>query len=1081
MKATPASIAKVARPRTSGLVGRPRLFEALDACLARPLTWVSGPAGSGKTMLVAGYLEARRLPSLWYLVDERDADVAAFFYYMGEASHRAFPGRRTPLPLLTGEHVQGIPAFTRTYFDALFARALGPARKRGRFLLVFDNLQDVSTVAPFNHVLAQGVAALPEALRVVVLSRTAPPPAFAGLRADGALAEVGGKDLRFTLDEARDLLQLGDDALATRLHERTEGWAAGLRLVSDGLREGRVEPRSLAEQLPADVFDYFVTELLEKADAATRRFLLATAVLPDMPVAVAARLTGRSDAAAILSRLSREHLFTTRHATRDEVYRYHPLFREFLLAYGRRHETEAERRRLTIEAADLLEDRGLVEHAASLRLEQADWEGLARLTLAHAPELVRQGRGNTLVEWLSAIPADVAGRHAAIPYWKGVCRLAYDTREAMALLERAFDQYAREGDVRGATLAAAAAIEATFLERGDFSRLDRHISWIDDHAAEALGTAPGEVELLLVRVMVSAISFRRPDHPHRERWRARAEQLLLGDVDVGERIALGTALQIYYIYLGQHRAAARVVAALRPFVAPRHLAPLACVKWCMVEATHHHMVAVDGDACLEAVARGLETARRAGVHVLDPILLNIGAYGALTAGRLDEADRLLSEMHAPRQSPFDLGNHYCCRLCRDLLTGDARSAREDAGLALEHMTRAGAAFPIYLAHAGIAHAALLGGDFEAAGRHLAEARAFADTVSDFPWETVAVFPEAALALATGDEPRAVERLAKAFAIAREQGYRNTLFWDPAMMARLCAAALDRGIEVDYVRDLVRARGLVPPTDVAVSEAWPFRLKLYTLGRFVAVAEDGPAAFGKAQLKPIALLKAIVALGEAGAPVGDASTRAVSREELLEALWPEVDGDKASQSLRFTLHQLRRVAGLGDAVLATDGQLSLDPRRVWVDAWALRDVADRASHVAASASLERKGPELDRLAQRALGLYGGDFLPDDRKHPWTAATRERLKGRLLRVAGLLGAHLEAAERWDSAAEYYRKAIEIDDLQEETYQALLRCYRRLGRRAEAVAAYERCRAALRAALGIEPSAETERLYWRIVSPR
>jgi DNA-binding SARP family transcriptional activator len=468
------------------------------------------------------------------------------------------------------------------------------------------------------------------------------------------------------------------------------------------------------------------------------------------------------------------------------------------------------------------------------------------------------------------------------------------------------------------------------------------------------------------------------------------------------------------------------------------------------------------------------------VHVLDPILLNIGAYGALTAGRLDEADRLLSEMNAPRLSPFDLGNHYCCRLCRDLLTGDARSAREHAGLALEHMLRTGAAFPIYLAHVGNAHAALLGGDFEAAQRHLAEARAFAETVSDFAWETVALFPEAALALATGDEPKALEGLAKAFSIAREEGYRNTLFWDPAMMARLCAAALDRGIEVDYVRDLVRARGLVPPLDVAVSEAWPFPLKLYTLGRFAVLAEDRPAAFGRAQHKPLALLKAIVALGETG-PAGDTATRAVSREDLLEALWPEVDGDKASQSLRFTLHQLRRVPGLADAVVATDGQLSLDPRRVWVDAWALHDVADRAIRIAATAEPGGKRTELERLTQTALALYGGDFLPDDRKHSWTAAARERLKGKLLRVVSLLGAHLEATDRSDSAVECYRKAIEVDELQEETYRSLLRCYKRLGRRAEAVAAYERCRAALRAALGVEPSAETERLYWRIVSPR
>ncbi len=106
------------------MVVRPRLFRRIDRGRARPVTWVWGPPGAGKTSLVASYLAARKLRVLWYQVDEGDADVATFFYYLGQAA----PRRRRPLPLLTPEYRQGLAAFTRRYFRELYARLKVPFR-----------------------------------------------------------------------------------------------------------------------------------------------------------------------------------------------------------------------------------------------------------------------------------------------------------------------------------------------------------------------------------------------------------------------------------------------------------------------------------------------------------------------------------------------------------------------------------------------------------------------------------------------------------------------------------------------------------------------------------------------------------------------------------------------------------------------------------------------------------------------------------------------------------------------------------------------------------------------------------------
>ena len=123
MAGNDAPIAKITRPIITGVLPRERPFHLLDSGLNRPVTWIAGPAGSGKTTLIASYLDARKLPCIWYQIDEGDADIATLFYYMGLAAEKTCPGEK-PLPLLTPEYLAGIPVFARRYFEELYGRLL---------------------------------------------------------------------------------------------------------------------------------------------------------------------------------------------------------------------------------------------------------------------------------------------------------------------------------------------------------------------------------------------------------------------------------------------------------------------------------------------------------------------------------------------------------------------------------------------------------------------------------------------------------------------------------------------------------------------------------------------------------------------------------------------------------------------------------------------------------------------------------------------------------------------------------------------------------------------------------------------
>jgi two-component SAPR family response regulator len=232
-----------------------------------------------------------------------------------------------------------------------------------------------------------------------------------------------------------------------------------------------------------------------------------------------------------------------------------------------------------------------------------------------------------------------------------------------------------------------------------------------------------------------------------------------------------------------------------------------------------------------------------------------------------------------------------------------------------------------------------------------------------------------------------------------------------------------------------------------------------LGGFVLAKDGAPVTFtGKVQQKPLALLKTLVALGG----------REVLETQLGDALWPEAGGDAAHQAFAATLHRLRGLVGHPNALRLQDGRLSLDPHHVWLDVWAFEHLLREAERV------ERlDGQRFIALVERALAMYRGPFLGAEGSADWAVSAAERLRSRFLRASGRLGRYWTEAGEWERAIDAYERALAVDDLAEEFYQGLMTCHARLGRRAEALRAYARCRRALAATLGVEPSPATQAL--------
>ncbi len=1066
------AIAKISRPNAASLIHRKRLFRLLDNARKQPALWVAGPAGSGKTSLIASYLDARGLPCLWYDVDAGDADIASFFYYLGLAAQKAAPRCRKPLPLFTPEYLHGLATFARRYFETLYSRLKSP------FVIVLDNFQEAAEESLLHGILLDSLAQAPPGIQVMVLSRNEPPSAFTRLRAHGAIGLIGWEELRFTPAESKRLILMKEKRtlpadVISMLCERTEGWAAGLVLLAEG--EGTCFPgrRHADAAHGQEVFDYFAGEVFEKLDAPTRDFLLLSSLLPQMNVRSVMKLTGNEDGSRIFAALSRNHFFTQEHGGAEPTYRFHALFREFLLTRLRESCSPGEFLQVQKQAAALLEESGRVEHAIQLFSEARDWGSVTRMVLSHAQELISQGRRGSLRAWLDRIPPEDRKNHPWLLYWTAVCTLPVNPAEGRAFFERAFQLFGSRQDEAGVLLAWSGAVQTFLFEFDDFRPLDRWIAWLDQRAKKVAAFPAPEIKSSVAAGMTGALTWRMPAHRHLHKWVGDAVALSNGSANVEASMRAYTNSAVYYIWMGLFDECGLLIGKMKKMVASRPVSPLRRILVKNTEAMFYNTSAVFGPRALQAVTEGLGEARETGVHVVDPLLCVQGAISSLNQGDRDRTKEFLAKLEGAlrRGSRTHTSHYYYLTACYCLLTEDLLQAvlcsKKSADLAEE----AGVPISEALARLMWSLAAQAMDNHREAAKALAKAKQVMSRTGSSYIEYLFLLTESYFSFARKRQRAGLEALRRALALGRQRGYSTLLyFWRPAVMSRLCAEALEARIEVPYVLDLIGKLKLAPDRRAEEITSWPWPLRITTLGGFELLKDGKRAGSGrKVQHKPLLLLKALIACGGEGVP----------EEKITDLLWPESEGDAAHSAFTTTLQRLRTLTG-SEALLLDGRRLSLDQRFCRVDAWAFERMAGRAE-VLWQSSREQGGragkqvsAEAYRWGEKALELYRGAFLPGDTGQAWTAAYRERLRSKFLRLVLRQGLSLEEAAEWRKAAETFEQGLDTDELAEEFYQHLMFCYERLGRKTDAVRIYDACRTALLSAFGISPSKKTEALY-------
>ncbi|MCU0502399.1 MAG: helix-turn-helix transcriptional regulator, partial [Anaerolineae bacterium] len=418
---------KLVPPRIAAdVVRRARIRERLERCLDRSVTLVCAPAGYGKTTLLSDWLAGSGYPFIWLSLDDSDSDLAVFLNYFVAAIRTVHPQACTAtLGLLAAPE---LPPPTRladalvSDLEALPCRP-GPADRRG-YILVLDDYHLLHNDA-ISVLLAEVWRHPPRTVHLIISTRQDPALPLDILRARCELGEIRMQELRFTRAEVAVFMQQAtdlplDEPAITLLAERTEGWAAGLRLAALTLTTHDDVHGHLAE-LPADnryVMDYLMGEVLSHIPEATQDFLRKTSILDRLSGPLCDAVMGKAatpqNGGAFLEWLAQAGLFTWSVDPQQQWYCCHQLFRRLLrIQLAQRHSPE-EIARLHIRAGAWLAGNGFIDEAIEHFLTAGDVAEAVRLVEAHRHAAMNQERWLDLQRWLSRLPRPVIDAHLGL-------------------------------------------------------------------------------------------------------------------------------------------------------------------------------------------------------------------------------------------------------------------------------------------------------------------------------------------------------------------------------------------------------------------------------------------------------------------------------------------------------------------------------------------------------------------------------------------------------------------------------------------------------------------------------------------
>lgn len=1080
----PYQSTKVQRPPLPDqTLHRERLLGWLDANVRHPIVFVVAEAGYGKTTLVSDYALRTRNRTLWYRLDEDDRDWVTFLTYLVAAGREVVPDFASGTADLLLEAAQG--PVDRQRAIAAFVAEL-PAIVEGPTALVFDDYHLVDDGPDVREIVDQLVDHLPPELSLVFVSRRQPPLPVARLRSQGGVVDLSGSDLRFDADETARLFRdayrqpLEPDVLV-ELQARTEGWVACLHLVRAVVRgRTQAEIRAFVGGLSGAqeaLHDYLAEEVVGDLDEPMQQFLMRTSILQVVDPELTTVVTGEPPARArsLITASEGLGLLTRRGALTRFSQRYHPLVRDFLEARLRRQvgdEQVAELHRAVARfgeprswrlaayhysaAGDVADVHRVIATSTAAIVGSGEFRAAEPYIDRHPPQhpnpwfdiilsrvehadgregqaLQRARAAYSAFGAESADPSD-EGANLAIANLMGL-ELSNGTLSAAARL--AEDLNSRRPDASLAVISRAAVDILRAVTDGDLDRARESLL-----EAESVQQGLGHRHYQGISLLNMAWIDRARGDPNAALDESTRSIALLTESSGGGDVATARTARAWALaHLGRWIEAGQEMGrALAETSGGAH-------GEAVVECADIHGFYGDPQ---EAIAL-LEAETTLEADRAWPYRQLVLASNLMRLGDLERSAEVLAQIRLPSQHPevaMPL-RVAVAKLHHAVLSGSpnvSEIAHEAGGAARSQRARHWERLCSLLTALGGATQDVRQAVSLAGSRDLA----YLDLVADV----------LALKLAELD----AESLATVGNHVRQRPWR----WRFALRE-----AMERGCEESQLRAARFLDEVGTEADVAPLRALSRRLRGST--------QD--PNLGKALARRVAPRVYVEDLGRVGVFVGSRwipgneirrkvlamlcfllsrPAMSATRDQVLDALWPDQEPDVAVNSLNQTAYFLRRVIEPRFQEDLTPGYLHHENQMVWLDSDL---VTSRSIECRAMLRAVKGDPSPEQMRALSQG-YRGRFALDFAYEEWAAASRDSLHASYLGVVER-SIRLDTANgEFDRAILLAQKALDADPEADRIEAALLGLYRRVGAHSAAAEQYGHYAATLRNDLGIEP---------------
>ena len=1072
---------KLMPPRVgTELLERPRLTDRLTQNLNAPVTMVAADAGSGKTTLIAEFLRNTARPAVWYQLDHTDADPVVFLHYIAEGIRNIEPSFGDALFPYLSEANEELLRFPERAADLLTNEILRSVERP--FILVLDDYHHIGPKTPVHKIVDRMLQYSSEHLHLVITTRDLPPLAIMRRRSQSAALVITREDLLFTDDEVRELFRMTlgaelSDAQVAEYRKRTHGWITALQLIRqladrESLSKTAVplDLTDLLQRSEKDIFDYFAEEVLIREEEETQDLLMHLSLIESLPLDQCSLLFPHMRCSALLPALAQKNIFLT--AAGDsksaEQYRFHPLFRDFLL---RRLRSELGQAGVTAERdriAGVLLSTQQWEQALPFLLDAQNFDRAAEVIAERGAEWIRTGAIISLRSLIDRVPDEYLEKHSWSLFHKAeIARLQGNAETASDLLHRAIALFSSQKDAAGE---AEALHSLASLARRKGHTKDA-ISLLEK--AETLIKSNTETYLKCLNTRGLCLILEG-------RWNEAEQQFRVG-LELAEEMG-----NDQYIRLIAHNLALapgfrgdfgeairwfnRIFRSERP---DKHLPQEAIGH---LNVARLHLYRGELEKTEHHLERALELSQLFNLVSLLPEVLETyanyyrekddhqhalefyeRAANAYTDAGIDPSTKELNEERA---------KFYTLR-------GDLAKARALLENVIDARQKQGNELAVNTARLCICRIELLEGKTEGLAEQIQNLLDFFRAHNHHYDEAMASMLLAAAYHSQGRRKESVSLVQRVLDLCARFDYE---YWLKGEIRRHRAIFEQEDLLERLPPDLKQEVG----TPIAPSPA-------ISLADVAAPITDltvnvlGPVEIFRDPAKPLAPDAWTTRRArEILCAIATSKNRRLAKDVIIDTFWKDEDPAVVEKNLHPTISHIRKALNSRQAIkqnflIFRDGAYQLRPEFVYrIDA----EIFKQSFADAQAAKKSGDNALLRSSLESAYALYRGEYMEgvyDD----WAESQRQFYSEHILRTVKALAKLSVVEKQWNDALRYAREALGHDPYREDLHRLVMKILAAQRKPAAVKQHYADMEQVLKAELGVLPAAETRRLYQELMS--